>query len=33
MNATAFALRPAFERAHAAVMRAGERGLARALEE
>jgi hypothetical protein len=27
MNATAWALRPAFERAHAHVMRAGERGL------
>lgn len=27
MNASAFALRPAFERAHAQVMREGERGL------
>ncbi|GAA1931586.1 hypothetical protein GCM10009775_24620 [Microbacterium aoyamense] len=31
MNRTAFVLRPVFERAHASVMRAGERGLARAL--
>jgi len=32
MNATAFALRPVFQHAHASVMRAGERGLLRALE-
>lgn len=32
MNASAFVLRPVFERAHASVMRAGERGLSRALE-
>lgn len=31
MNATAWALRPAFERAHARVMRSGERGLVEAL--
>lgn len=31
MNATAFALRPVFERAHTAVMRAGERGMRTAL--
>ncbi|WP_137843662.1 hypothetical protein [Microbacterium sp. 2FI] len=33
MNATAWALRPAFERAHAHVMRAGERGLRAELEQ
>ena len=33
MNATAWALRPVFERAHAHVMRRGERGLRRLLEE
>lgn len=31
MNATSWALRPVFERAHAHVMRAGERGLRAAL--
>jgi hypothetical protein len=32
MNVTAAVLRPVFERAHAAVMRAGERGMRQALE-
>ncbi|WP_461471655.1 SRPBCC family protein [Microbacterium sp. HJ5] len=32
MNATAWVLRPAFERAHAHVMRSGERGLRREIE-